>query len=87
MSPRRTARVVPRLVFSASFIGVVPACALVGCGGTTTSQDGGSDAQFAVADVAFGVAAVAYCCFDAGVADAGFVIDASDAAVDASDGD
>ncbi len=84
---RRTARVVPGLVLSASFLGVVPACALVACGGTET-RDGGADAQVdgVAADAFLGVAAVAYCCFDAmGVADVGFVVDAADG--DAPDGD
>ena len=81
---KRTVRVVPSLVLTASFVGVVPACALMACGGTDQTTDGGSDAkndiQFSVADVGFGVAA---CCFDAnGVADVGFIVpdaDASDA--------
>ena len=88
MKARRT-RVVPGLVLSASFVGVIPACALQACGGTETTQDGGSDAK---ADSVFkgeGVAidaflGVAACCFDAGVADAGFIPDASDG--DAFDG-
>lgn len=88
MKPRRT-RVVPGLVLSASFVGVIPACALQACGGTESAQDGGSDAKNdgvaqpdGVANDAFlGVAA---CCFDASVADAGFIPDASDG--DAFDG-
>lgn len=95
---RKTARVVPSLVLTASFVGVVPACALVSCSdGQGTGQDvyAGGD----VADVAFrGGGDVAACCFDAnfGVADAGFVVDAdadasddspSDAANDSPDGD
>jgi hypothetical protein len=83
----RSVRVVPSLVLSASFVGVVPACVLVGCGGST-GQDGGtdgsSDVVFSVADVAYGVAAVAYCCFDASVADVAFKPDA-DATADAPD--
>jgi len=87
MNARRT-RVVPGLVLSASFVGVIPACALQACGGTETAQDGGSDAKAdGVAADAFkadGVAidaflGVAACCFDASVADAGFVVDAADA--------
>lgn len=81
---KKTVRVVPSLIFSASFVGVVPACALTACGGSEQPADGGSDVtndiQFSVADVGFGVAA---CCFDAnGVADVGFIVpdaDASDA--------
>ncbi|HEY1956071.1 MAG TPA: hypothetical protein VGH28_10665 [Polyangiaceae bacterium] len=81
MKARRT-RVVPSLVLSASFVGVIPVCALQACGGTETAQDGGSDAKVdGVAadafqsDVFLGVAA---CCFDAmSVADSAFVLDAS----------
>jgi hypothetical protein len=89
---RKATRVVPGLVLSASFIGVIPACAIEGCGGTEVAQDGGSDAHLdGVAAEAFGVAAVAYCCFDAmGVADIGFVVDAAaanDAPSDGAEGD
>jgi hypothetical protein len=62
MARKRTA-VVPRAVLGASFGGVIPACVLAGiqaCGTTTNPP---------------GVAAVAYCCFEASVHDA----DASDA--------
>ena len=67
--------------------GTSPACALVACGGTET-QDGGADAKAdgVAADAFLGVAAVAYCCFDAmAVADVAFVVDATDG--DAPDGD
>jgi hypothetical protein len=81
---RKRTRIVPGLVMTATFaaVSVVPAC-----GGTTVSGDGGSDAKAdivnGVADGAFGVAAVAYCCFDAmGVADVGFVPDAPSDAPD-----
>jgi len=78
---RKRTRIVPGLVMTAAFatVSVVPAC-----GGTTTSGDGGSDAKADVAnDVFFGVAAVAYCCFDAmSVADSGFVVDAPSDAPD-----
>ena len=70
---RKPTRVVPRLVLGASFIAVVPACALAGCGGSIITGDGGtSDANND--HIVYGVAAVAYCCFDAmmGVADAAF---------------
>lgn len=58
MSARsRKTRVVPSLVLTATFVGVIPACALAACGGQTTSQDGGSDANnndvFSVADIGF----------------------------------
>ncbi len=72
---------------TATFAAVIPSC-----GGTTDAQDGGSDANNdimmkGVADVGFGVAAVAYCCFDSGVADVGFIPDApSDAPNDAPEG-
>ena len=92
---RKTARVVPSLVLTASFVGVVPACALVSC----SDGQGGGGTGFDVAEAAFRPGAdVAACCFDAnfGVADAGFVVDAdadasddspSDAANDSPDGD
>lgn len=73
---KKVTRVVPALVLSASFVAVIPAC-----GGATTSNDAGSDAA---SDVLYGVAAVAYCCFDSGVADIAFIPDAdADAATDA----
>ncbi len=76
-------RVVPGLVLSAGFLGVVPACAMVACGGTEVStKDGGTDAA---PDQFLGVGAVAYCCFDASVAVVGF--DAEADAADASDGE
>ncbi len=82
----KTTRIVPGLVMTATFAAVIPSC-----GGTTAAQDGGSDAKqdvmFGVADVGFGVAAVAYCCFDSGVADVGFIPpDASDAPNDGPEG-
>lgn len=86
---KRRTRVVPGLVLSASFVAVVPACALVACGGLETGRDGGSDAQN---DILFGVAAVGFCTFcDAmGVADIGFIPDAdaheADAPSDAPEG-
>ena len=79
--PRKRSAFVPTVVFGTAFAGVVPACAL-GCGGDTTPApvlgvaqmafDAGDatqarDAPFAVADVGFAVAAVAFCGFcDAG---------------------
>lgn len=56
---------------------VIPACALSACGGPDPIlQLGGG--------VPFGVAAVAFCCFDGGVADIAFTFDATiDATVDA----
>ncbi len=86
---KKRTRIVPSLVVTASFIGVIPACALGACGGETTTQDGGGDAKV---DQFLGVAAVAMCCFDAmGVADIGFVPDApldavGDAPADAKEG-
>jgi len=80
---KKRTRIVPSLVVTASFVGVIPACALGACGGTTSSQDGGGDAK---TDQFLGVAAVAMCCFDAmGVADVGFVPDANDATIDSTD--
>lgn len=76
---KKRTRIVPSLVVTASFVGVIPACALGACGGTTTADDGGADASkdsksFAdgvaadafTNDVILGVAAVAMCCFDSG---------------------
>jgi len=81
MMKKRT-RIVPSLVVTASFIGVIPACALGACGGTTGSQDGGGDAKV---DQFLGVAAVAMCCFDAmGVADSAFADAPSDVTSDVS---
>ena len=84
---KKRTRIVPSLVVTATFVGVIPACALGACGGTTTTQDGGGDAK---TDQFLGVGA---CCFDAmGVADVGFVPDAppvdaiSDAPADVKEG-
>lgn len=71
---RRMRALVPRVVFSTIFIGVVPACVASACGGSTTSN-GGPDATSDVAAACFagstnpacsqlGVAAVAFQCFD-----------------------
>jgi hypothetical protein len=79
---RKRSAFVPTVVFGTAVAGVVPACAL-GCGGDTTPGTGpigvaqvafdsgdatqARDAPFAVADVGFAVAAVAFCGFcDAG---------------------
>jgi hypothetical protein len=78
MRPRKAPRLVPKLVLGATFVAVVPACALVACGGSISGGDGGpGDAQ---SEILLGVAAVAYCCFDAtmGVADVAFIKDAHD---------
>jgi hypothetical protein len=69
---RKRSRFVPRAVFGAGFGSVVPACVIVGiqaCGTNTPPP---------------GVAAVAYCCFDAAAKD-GEAGDATitDSAVDA----
>ena len=75
---KKRTRIVPSLVVTASFVGVIPACALGACGGTTTADDGGADgsqdakfkdgvaADAFTNDVILGVAAVAMCCFDSG---------------------
>jgi hypothetical protein len=81
---RKKTALVPRIVLSASFVSVIPACALSACGGPDPIlQLGGG--------IPFGVAAVAFCCFDGGVADIAFTFDATkgiDATVDAApDGD
>lgn len=85
---RKISRVVPSLVLSASFVGVVPACALMACGGSETPTDGGTDSG---KDVLLGVASdaflgVAACCFDAmGVADVAFADAPADVASDGAD--
>lgn len=79
---------VPSVVFSTVVVGVIPACVLSSCGGSTVSSaDASSDAMGTaeVANVCFGpnstcppccgVAAVAYTGFDSG--------DANDAAAEA----
>ena len=75
---KKRTRIVPSLVVTASFVGVIPMCALEACGGTTSTQDGGGDATN---DQFLGVAAVAMCCFEASLPDG----DASDANAEASD--
>ena len=60
---------VPRAVFGASFGGVVPACVALGIQACSNSTP------------PLGVAAVAYCCFEAGTNDG----DASDATEDTTD--
>ena len=59
---------VPRAVFGVSFGGVVPACVALGIQACSNTPP-------------MGVAAVAYCCFEAGTNDG----DASDATPEASD--
>jgi hypothetical protein len=82
---KKRTRIVPSLVVTASFVGVIPMCAIEACGGSTTTQDGGGDAK---ADQFFGVAAVAMCCFDAmGVADVGFIPDAPSDVISDAPGD
>ena len=88
MMKKRT-RIVPSLVVTASFVGVIPVCALGACGGSTTTQDGGGDAkndQILAVACCFGVADGGF-----GVADIGFIPDApvdvkSDAPADAQEG-
>jgi hypothetical protein len=60
---RKRSAIVPRAVFGVSFGGVVPACVAIGI-------------QACSSGPVLGVAAVAYCCFEASTPDA-----------DASDGD
>lgn len=82
MRKRRRSALVPRSVIGARFCAVVPTFVLLGI---EACSSGGP---------VVGVAAVAYCCFEAGVADAAFLQDGdaqsgdSDAPSDApSDGD
>jgi hypothetical protein len=65
---RRRSFFVPRAVFGVSFGGVVPACVALGI---QACNSGGP---------VLGVAAVAYCCFEASVPEGG---DASEASTDA----
>ncbi len=64
MGARKRLRIVPRVVFGATFVGVVPVCvAAVACGGSTTTGTRGDAASDANNDVQFlGVGAA---CFDA----------------------
>ena len=70
---------VPKLLVRTVIAGVVPACALAaadGCGGTTSnpsSKDAGhvTDSGFAVADIGFTVAAVAYPAYESGMPETG----------------
>jgi hypothetical protein len=71
-STKRKLSIVPSLVLGASFAAVVPAC-----GGTTDMKD--AETKDVRPDTFYGVGAVAYCCFEAGVADAGFTGDSSEA--------
>ncbi|HEY2369060.1 MAG TPA: hypothetical protein VGH87_21835, partial [Polyangiaceae bacterium] len=75
MRRKRVPNIVPPLVLSAAFVGVVPACALVSCGSSPTDQDVLFGGDVAVAfdhrDVRPPMGGdVASCCF--GVADAMF---------------
>ncbi len=69
---RRRSAIVPSLVLSASFAGVVPLCAVTSCSGNDPILN-------VRPPIYYGVAAVAYCCFEGGVADVSFIPDASDA--------
>ena len=69
----RIPAVVPRIVFSTVFVGVVPACVLQACTSGTTTSPYDSGLQQGVAQQCFdssspqcqhGVAAVAFQCFD-----------------------
>jgi len=67
MAGKKSTAIVPRAVRTAKFIAVVPACAIA-CSGPDPILDLGG--------VQFGVAAVAFCCFDAGgVAADVFIVD------------
>jgi hypothetical protein len=66
---RRRSFFVPRSVLGASFGGVVPACVAIGI-------------QACSSPPVYGVAAVAYCCFEAGLPD-GDGGDATEASTDA----
>lgn len=96
----RIPAVVPRIVFSTVFVGVIPACVAQACGGTTPL--GVANQCFSATDpnCPQGVAAVAFQCFDGStqpgcrnfsVADAAFgdapLEDAFDAAGDADAAD
>jgi hypothetical protein len=65
---KRRGSIVPRVVLGASFVAVVPQ--ITACSGP--------DPIVQFGQIFYGVAAVAYCCFDAGVADVAFVPDATD---------
>lgn len=74
---RRKSAIVPGLVLGASFVAVVPVCA-VACSGP------GSDPITNMRYIQYGVAAVAYCCFEGGgVADVAFKPDVKEAEADA----
>jgi len=65
---RRKTSLVPRIVLGASFVSVVPACVAACSGGDPIFNLGNQ----------FGVAAVAFCCFDGGgVAADAFFFDAT----------
>lgn len=98
----RIPAVVPRIVFSTIFVGVIPACVAQACtGGSTLTGSDGGPAQGVAAQCfdgspqcQHGVAAVAFQCFDGStnpqcnfsVADAAFG-DAPSDALDAAEGD
>jgi hypothetical protein len=66
---RKKGAIVPRAVRAATFAAVVPACAIA-CSGP--------DPILSLHNQVFGVAAVAFCCFDSGgVAADAFVVDSS----------
>lgn len=71
MGRKKSSSFVPRLVKRAAFVSVVPACVTLGACSSDKMQ--------------LGVAAVAFCCFEAGVAQMMFDARAdSDAAMEAS---
>lgn len=74
-SKKRKLAIVPSLVLGASFVAVIP---MTACGGSTVDMKD-ADTKDVRPDTFFGVGAVAYCCFDGGVADVGFTGDADEA--------
>jgi hypothetical protein len=77
MRRKRVPNIVPPLVLSAAFVGVIPACALVSCGSSEGPPYMGGDVAaeaFGWKDVKKPTYDVAACCFDGdfSVADATF---------------
>ena len=68
MKNKRRSAFVPRVIFGTVFVGVVPACAVMSCGGDDTTS---GNSQTGAAGQPFSVAAVGFAGFQ-GVADIGF---------------